>query len=186
MAGQLRKSVVMVGLMGVGKTAVGRALAAQIGVPFVDCDDAIVEAANMSIPDIFARDGEAFFRSKETQVLKRLLDGPPGVLSTGGGAFLSPVNQEAIAQAGLSVWLDADLPVIWDRVRNKSGRPLLQTKDPRGTLERLARERRPAYEKADLRIHSVPGLTVAETAQQVLQALRQQPGLFKGDLNAGR
>ena len=101
----LKKTVVMVGMMGAGKTAIGTALARRLDAPFLDSDSEIVAAANMSIAEIFERDGEAFFRDKEAQVIARLLDGTPSVLSTGGGAFLQPRNQVAIHEAGVSVWL---------------------------------------------------------------------------------
>ncbi|MEL6518900.1 MAG: shikimate kinase, partial [Pseudomonadota bacterium] len=116
---RLNKTVVMVGMMGAGKTAIGQALARKLQVPFLDSDAEIVEAANASIAEIFERYGEAFFREKEAQVIARLLAGPPGVLSTGGGAFLSADNREMISKAGVSVWLKADLDLLWARVKHK-------------------------------------------------------------------
>ena len=113
---KLKKTVVLVGMMGAGKTAVGRALAARLAVPFLDADIEIEKAANMTISEIFQRDGEEFFRARETEVIDRLLDARPAILSVGGGAFLSARNREMIATKGLSVWLDADLDVLWSRV----------------------------------------------------------------------
>ena len=134
---RLKKTVVMVGMMGAGKTAIGSALARELDVPFRDSDDEIVAASNMTIPEIFARDGEAFFREKEAQVIRRLMSGPPGVLSTGGGAYLAERNRRLIAETGVAVWLRAELDLLWDRVRHKDTRPLLRTGDPYGTLAGL-------------------------------------------------
>lgn len=171
MAGSLDRHVVLVGMMGAGKTAVGTALARLLGVPFRDTDDAIERAAAMTIPEIFARDGEAFFRQKENQVLVRLLGEKPGVLSTGGGLFLSPENRDAISRAGVSVWLKADLDLLWSRVRQRSHRPLLRTADPRGTLERLLGERAPVYALADVVVTSEAGLAVEAMAARVRDAV---------------
>lgn len=135
---RLHRGVVLVGMMGSGKTAVGRALAQRLHVPFLDSDAAIEEAAHATIAEIFARDGEPFFRDREAEVIARLLAGPPAVLSTGGGAFVAERNRAAIAARGVAVWLQADLDTLWERVRHKETRPLLRTADPRGTLARLA------------------------------------------------
>lgn len=169
--GGLQRTVVFVGMMGAGKTAVGKTLAAQLGVAFCDSDDAIEEAANMTIAEIFARDGEAFFRQKETQVIARLLEGAPCVLSTGGGAFLSDTNRALISRRGVSVWLDADLDTLWARVRHKETRPLLKTPDPLGTLRGLYEARVPVYALADLRVASGPDATLDEMARRVRAAL---------------
>jgi shikimate kinase len=171
MADGLDRHVVLVGMMGAGKTAVGTALARLLGVPFRDTDEAIERAAAMTIPEIFARDGEPFFRQKESQVLVRLLGEPPGVLSTGGGLFLSPENRAAIAGQGVSVWLKADLDLLWSRVRQRSNRPLLRTSDPRGTLERLLAERAPVYALADVVVTSEAGLPVEAMAARVRDAV---------------
>ena len=136
--GRLKKTVVMVGMMGAGKTAVGTALAKVLAVPFVDSDDEIVSAANRSIAEIFERDGEPFFRARETEVMARLLRGTPCILSTGGGAFLSDRNRQMIHEAGVSIWLRADVELLWQRVRHKTTRPLLRTANPRETLAALA------------------------------------------------
>lgn len=167
----LHKTVVFVGMMGAGKTAVGRTLAARLGVIFRDSDHEIEEAANMTIAEIFERDGEAFFRRKESQVIGRLLEGRPGVLSTGGGAFMAEGNRRMITELGVSVWLNADLPVLWDRVRHKDTRPLLKTSDPLGTLTRLYEQRVPIYAQADLTVRSDPGMTLDAMARRVTEAL---------------
>ena len=176
----LHKTVVLVGMMGAGKTAVGRTLAGQLGVPFRDSDDEIETAANMTIAEIFARDGEVFFRRKESQVIARLLDGPPTVLSTGGGAFLAAENRAMISDRGCSVWLDADLPVLWSRVRHKTTRPLLHTADPKATLAALHAARAPLYARADLRVSSVAGLSLDAMARRVqIRLLETRPDVLE-------
>ena len=167
----LSKTVVLVGMMGAGKTAVGRALAARLSVPFRDSDAEIEAAANMSVPEIFARDGEPFFRRKEAQVIARLLRPPPGVLSTGGGAFLSEANRRLISDHAVSVCLRADLDVLWARVRHKTTRPLLRTPDPYATLEQLYRARSPIYAQADLTVVSDGQSSIETMVDRVLQAL---------------
>ena len=161
----------MVGMMGAGKTAVGSALARRLGVPFTDSDAEIERAANLTIAEIFAREGEGFFRRKEEQVVARLLGGRAGVLSLGGGAFLSPAIRETVRRQGVSVWLRATVDVLWNRVRHKKTRPLLSTPDPRGTLARLVAERAPVYALADVTIDARAELTAAETAGLVHDAL---------------
>ena len=133
----LQRSIVLVGMMGSGKTAIGRALADTLGVPFLDSDAAIEEAATTTKAEIFTRDGEAFIRDREVEVIDRLLSGPPAILSTGGGAFLADRTRNLIAQKGVAVWLDADLETLWERVRYKDTRPLLRTADPLATLSAL-------------------------------------------------
>lgn len=172
---RLKKTVVMVGMMGAGKTAVGTALARVLGVPFRDSDEEIVAAADRSIAEIFERDGEAFFRSREAEVLHRLLTGPPCVLSTGGGAFLSQTNRSMIKQVGVSVWLRADLDVLWQRVRHKNTRPLLRTANPRETLRALYEARLPFYQQADIIVDSKSEYAVDEMAQRVVEALTDRP-----------
>jgi shikimate kinase len=167
----LHKTIVFVGMMGAGKTAVGRTLASQLGVMFRDSDHEIEEAAQMSIAEIFARDGEAFFRRKETQIIARLLDGKPGVLSTGGGAFLAEGNRRMISEKGISIWLNADLEVLWDRVRHKDTRPLLKTPDPKGTLRGIFDQRVPIYGLADLHVRSEPKIPLDRMAERVISAL---------------
>lgn len=172
--GRLKKTVVMVGMMGAGKTAVGRALAARLGVPFLDSDAEIEKAANMTIPEIFARDGEPFFRAKESQVIARLLDEQCGVLSTGGGAFLIEDNRRMISRKGVSVWLRADLEVLWNRVSHKDTRPLLHTPDPHATLSALYDERVPLYARADLAVASDGETSIEQMVERVLATLRRR------------
>ncbi len=178
-AGRLLRTVAMVGMMGAGKTAVGRALAARLEVPFRDSDHEIELAANMSVAEIFDRDGEAFFRRKETQVIRRLLDGGPCVLSTGGGAFLQPENRRMISQRGVSVWLNADPEVLWTRVRRKDTRPLLRTPDPRATLRALYRARVPVYAQADLEVISDDSISIEGMVDRVLAALATRPDVLE-------
>lgn len=170
----LKKTIVMVGMMGAGKTAIGRGLAMRLGVPFLDSDAEIEVAANMTVPEIFDRYGEAFFREKETQVIARLLDKASGVLSTGGGAFLADVNRRNITGRGVSVWLDADLDLLWDRVRQKNTRPLLRTPDPYGTLAEIYAARRPFYAQADVVVKSLPGCSIDDMVGRVAAALLGQ------------
>ncbi|QYK43555.1 MAG: shikimate kinase [Paracoccaceae bacterium] len=168
---RLKKTVVLVGMMGAGKTAVGTALARLLHVPFLDSDDEIVRAANRTIPEIFEREGEPFFRDKEAQVIGRLLRGPPCILSTGGGAFMSERNRQQVAEHGVSVWLRADLPLLWSRVRHKTNRPLLRTADPQATLAALLAQRGPVYALADVVVDAEAGLPVEAMARKVLAAL---------------
>ena len=175
----LVKTVVIVGMMGAGKTAVGTALARQRGVAFRDSDEEIVRAASRSIAEIFERDGEAFFRAREAEVITRLLRGPPCVLSTGGGAFLAPANRQVIHDVGISVWLRADLDLLWQRVRHKTTRPLLRTPNPRETLRVLYEARLPHYAEADLIVDAVPELSVESMASRVLDALRGRSDVMK-------
>jgi shikimate kinase len=175
---RLHKSVILVGMMGAGKTAVGTATARMLGVPFLDSDDEIARAAQRTITEIFARDGEAFFRARESEVLGRLLQGDPVVLSTGGGAFLNDQNRAMIKGAGAAVWLRADLDLLWQRVRHKTTRPLLRTADPRGTLAQLYAVRTPIYALADLVVDAVPDLSVDGMAQKVIAALATRPDVL--------
>lgn len=168
----MRRKIVLIGMMGAGKTAVGTDLARRLQVPFVDTDSEIERAAAMTISEIFARDGEDFFRARESEVLSRVLAGPGCVVSTGGGAWMRAENRARIAQQGVSVWLDCDLDTLWHRVKLRPTRPLLQTADPRGTLERLLAERRPTYELAELPIRVRRPDSVEQTAERVLQAIR--------------
>ena len=150
-----RRSIVLVGMMGVGKSSIGRRLAARLGIPFVDADTEIEKAAGMSIPDIFARHGEADFRSGEARVIARLLDGGPQVLATGGGAFMNAGTREAIAAKGVSIWLAAEFDVLLRRInKRKNERPMLQTENPTETLRQLLAAREPIYALADLTVQS--------------------------------
>ncbi|EBA17700.1 shikimate kinase [Roseobacter sp. SK209-2-6] len=177
--GRLKKTLVMVGMMGAGKTAVGRALAARLQVPFLDSDHEIEAAANMTIPEIFSRDGEAFFRLKERQVIARLLEEECGILSTGGGAFLAEENRAIISQHGASVWLNADLEVLWNRVRHRDTRPLLRTADPHATLSDLYHKRVPLYALADLAVVSEGKASIEEMVDRVIEALESRPDVLE-------
>ena len=179
---RLKKTVVMVGMMGAGKTAVGTALARLLAVEFRDSDEEIIRAANRSIAEIFERDGEAFFRARETEVISRLLRSSPCVLSTGGGAFLAEANRRQVREMGISVWLRADLDLLWQRVRHKTTRPLLRTANPRETLGELYLLREPHYAQADLVVDSSPDLSVEDMAERVLGVLRTRPDVL-GDIS---
>jgi shikimate kinase len=149
------RSIVLIGMMGVGKSSIGRRLAGRLGIPFVDADAEIEKAAGMSIADIFAHRGEADFRSGEARVIARLLEGGPQVLAAGGGAFMNAATREAIRAKGVSVWLKADLDVLLRRIsKRRNERPLLQTGDPEETLRALLIEREPIYAQADLTVYS--------------------------------
>ncbi|MEO1024841.1 MAG: shikimate kinase [Pseudomonadota bacterium] len=169
----LTKTVVMVGMMGAGKTAIGTALSKALNVPFLDSDAEIEKAATLTIAEIFERDGEAFFRQRETEVISRLLDGEPCVLSTGGGAFLREENRQMISTKGVSVWLRADLALLWQRVRHKTTRPLLRTDDPKATLAALQKERDPIYALADLVVDAQPAFSIDDTTDAVIETLRR-------------
>ena len=179
MGWELKKTVVLVGMMGAGKTAVGRALAARLQVPFLDSDQEIEDAAARSVAEIFERDGEAFFRRKESQVIARLLKERRGILSTGGGAYLAEQNRSMISAAGVAVWLNADLALLWSRVRHKNTRPLLRTGDPRATLARLYEARVPAYAQADLEVRSLPGRSIEQMVDVVIEALLTRPDVLE-------
>jgi shikimate kinase len=169
----LRKTVVLIGMMGAGKTAVGKALATRLGADLRDSDAEIVESAQLSIAEIFDRFGEPFFREKETQVIARLLRGAPCVLSTGGGAWLAPENRALLTDAAAVLWLQADLDLLWQRVRHKTTRPLLRTDDPKATLTELLHARTPVYELAPLSVHVQPGWSIDQTADHVMTELMQ-------------
>lgn len=170
----LKKTVVLVGMMGAGKTAVGRAVAAQLDVPFLDSDEQIVKAANMSISEIFERDGESFFRDAEHKVISRLLGDVPSIISTGGGAFLQDRNREIISKRGASVCIAADVELLWSRVKSKDTRPLLKTENPKATLQELYAQRAPVYALADITVQSQPEFTIAETCSAVIEALKSR------------
>lgn len=149
-----KRALVLVGMMGAGKSTVGRRLAARLGLPFLDADVEIEAAAGMSIPEIFAAHGEQYFRDGEVRVITRLLEGAPCVLATGGGAWMRPETRERIRARGISVWLKAEPDVLLRRVKRRSDRPLLQTADPAATIEKLVAERYPVYAEADLTLLS--------------------------------
>ena len=146
------RSIVFVGLMGAGKTAIGRKVAAALGLPFADSDHEIETASRMAIPELFELYGEAEFRALEQRVIARVLESGPQVLSTGGGAFMNEQTRAAIAGHGVSVWLKADIEVLMERVAKKQNRPLLKSADPRAVMERLMAERYPVYAIADVTV----------------------------------
>ena len=148
------RSVVLVGMMGAGKSSVGRRLAARLGIPFVDADTEIEQAAQMTIPEIFAKYGEAAFRSAEARVIARLLDSGPQVLATGGGAFMNPDTRVAIGAKGVSFWLIAEFDTLMRRIKRRHDRPLLHTDDPAATLRQLIDVRYPIYRLADFTVQS--------------------------------
>ena len=170
------RSIVFVGMMGAGKTAVGRAVASRLGVRFADSDDELERASGMTIPEFFSERGELAFRDLEIRVIKSLLTGKPIVLSVGGGAFVSEVNRRNIMQGGFSLWIDADPDTIWDRVQRKGGRPLLEVDDPYSELERLYRMRRPFYAKADISVRSRNDRSVDDMAAAVVRTLVETVG----------
>ncbi len=149
--------IVLVGLMASGKTSVGRLLAQKLALPFVDADQEIESAARMTIPEIFAKHGEADFRSGERRVIARLLGEGPRVLATGGGAFMNAETRAAIRERGVSVWLRADLDTLMRRARRRTNRPLLQNGDPEGTMRGLMDARYPIYAEADVTVQSIDG-----------------------------
>lgn len=149
-----RRSLVLVGMMGAGKSSVGRKLATRLAMPFVDADTEIEAAAGMTIPEIFEVRGEAEFRSGEARVIARLLDGGPQVLATGGGAYMNPETRRLIGEKGVSVWLKADFDILMRRIKRRNDRPLLRTADPEATLKRLIDERYPVYASANVTIES--------------------------------
>jgi shikimate kinase len=149
------RSIVLIGMMGVGKSSIGRRLGARLGIPFVDADAEIERAAGMSIADMFARHGEASFRSGEARVIARLLNSGPQVLATGGGAVMNTATRALIQQRGVSIWLSAEFDLLLRRIsKRKAERPLLQTEDPAATLRELLAEREPIYAQADLTVQS--------------------------------
>jgi shikimate kinase len=149
-----KRTIVLVGMMGAGKSTIGRRLSARLRLPFLDADTEIEAAAAMSIPDIFENHGEPHFRDGEARVIARLLDSGPGVVATGGGAFLREETRNRIHSQAVSIWLRADADIIMRRIKRRADRPLLQTADPAATVDRLLGEREPFYRHADLTIWS--------------------------------
>ena len=179
MAYRLKKTVALIGMMGSGKTAIGTATSKALDVPFLDSDTEIIEAANLTIPEIFERYGETFFREKEAQVVARLLEGPAGILSTGGGAYLDVGNRAMISQKGVAVWLRADLDLLWNRVKHKETRPLLRTDDPRATLAALLAAREPVYAEADITVDASPSYSIDDMTGKVIEALLTRPDVLE-------
>ena len=184
MSQTLNKTVALVGMMGSGKTAVGRALADLLRVQFLDTDHEIETAADRTIAEIFERDGEDFFRDREHEVLTRLLNSEPSVLSTGGGAYMFERNRQAISQTGVAVWLKADPELLWLRVKHKDTRPLLRTANPKATLLNLIKEREPYYAHAEISVAANEAYEIEEMARKVRTALHNA-GIVQGDLIDG-
>ncbi len=167
------RPVALVGMMGAGKTVVGRRLAARLGLDFVDSDGEIESCAGMSIPDLFERHGEPYFRDRECKVVTRLIGGGCRVVATGGGSFIHPATRAAMRATALTVWLKAEFDVLMRRVRKRSNRPLLRTPDPEGTLRRLMEARYPVYAEADLTVVSRDGPPDA-VVDDILAAVERQ------------
>jgi len=165
-----KRCVVLIGMMGAGKSTIGRRMAARLRLPFLDADTEIETAAGMSIPDIFETHGEPHFRDGEARVIARLLDGGPAVIATGGGAFMREETRGRVRDKAVSIWLKADAEVIMKRVRRRSDRPLLQNADPEATVSRLLGEREPVYATADLTILSrdVPHDKIVDECMEAL------------------
>ena len=171
-----KRFVVLVGLMGSGKTIIGRRISDAIGLPFVDTDEEVVKAAGCPIPEIFARFGEEEFRSGERRVIQRILEGPPAVIATGGGSFMDAGTRSAIAKHSVTIWLHAGLDTLVERTQRKNPRPLLRSGDPREILARLMEERYPIYGKADIivEVGAEHADQTAKRAMSKLDAFRKQ------------
>jgi len=152
-----KRCIVLIGMMGAGKTSIGKRLANLLHLPFLDADSEIEKAANLSIPEIFAKHGEADFREGEKRVVARLLSSGPAVLATGGGAYMNGETRERCRAEGVTIWLKADVPVLLERVRKKGNRPLLDRPNPEEVMRELLREREPIYSLADIVIASREG-----------------------------
>lgn len=169
----LDRSIVLVGLMGAGKSTVGKRLAKRLAVDFVDSDDEIEKAANLSIAEIFARFGEESFRDGEQRVIARLVEGRPRVIATGGGAFMRPETRALLLGRSVTVWLDADIETLVQRVERRKTRPLLNDKDPRVVLRDLAAIRNPVYAQAHIHVRSSP-LPHEQTVEGIIRALAER------------
>lgn len=178
------RSLVMVGLMGCGKSTIGRRLAARLDIPFVDADDEIERSAQKSIPEIFADHGEAYFRDGERRVIRRLLLSGPQVLATGGGAYMNPETRATIRSSGIAIWLKAELPVLMRRVLKRDNRPLLRVEDPEVVMRQLMEARYPVYADADLTVESrdVPHEVIVD---EILACLDEHPLLGGRPAEAG-
>jgi shikimate kinase len=175
------RSLVLVGMMGAGKSSVGRKLATRLAMPFVDADTEIETAAGMTIPEIFEVRGEPEFRSGEQRVIARLLDGGPQVLATGGGAYMNVETRRLIGQKGVSIWLKAEFDILMRRIKRRNDRPLLRTADPESMLKRLIDERYPVYALADLTIES-RDVSHEVIVDEVIEALAHHLSVSRGDL----
>lgn len=171
-----QRTLVLVGLMGCGKSSIGKRLAAKLALPFIDADEEIERVAQKSISEIFADHGEAFFRDREAKVIARLLGSGPQVLATGGGAFITPETRAKIRDTGISIWLRADLPVLMRRVGKRDSRPLLKNGDPEQVMRNLMAMRYPIYAEADLTVESrdIPHDSIVA---EIIAALSRHPAL---------
>ncbi|MEM9783799.1 MAG: shikimate kinase [Pseudomonadota bacterium] len=175
---RLQRTVVLVGLMGAGKSSVGHRLAASLGVPFRDSDAEVEAAANQTIAEIFEEHGEAYFRDGERRVIARLIDRAPAVVASGGGAFMNDETRRLILQRAIAVWLRADLETLVARTAGRSHRPLLNGPDPRGVLARLIDERYPVYAEAHIAVDTMPGQTHEAMVARIVQSLESRAGAF--------
>jgi shikimate kinase len=171
--GRLQRTIALVGLMGVGKSTVGRKLAESLGAPFVDSDEEIEKAAGLSVQEIFERHGEPEFRRGERRVIERLLGGPPIILATGGGAYIDPATRALMKEKATTVWLRADLDLIWKRVNRRDTRPLLKRENPKQVLAELNEARAPIYAEADIVVDSGDF-----PASEAAKAIREKLGLL--------
>lgn len=180
----IRRPIVLVGLMGAGKTSVGTRLASKLGCGFADSDAEIERAADLTIPEIFERHGEDHFRSGERRVISRLLSGTPMVLATGGGAFMDAETRALISKLGIGVWLRADLDLLVQRTAGRSSRPLLKTGNPREILSKLIDLRYPVYAEAPVVVDSLPGQTHEQMADRIIDALCAHGAVFQENQRA--
>ena len=176
---ELKKTVALVGMMGSGKSAIGKMVSSILDVPFRDADVEIERAAKLSIPEIFDRHGEEFFRDKEDQVIKRLLNEKCCILATGGGAFMNEKIRASIKEQSVSIWLNADLETLWKRVKHKRSRPLLRTDNPRETLTNIYTDRFKTYSLADIIIDSNDKSSLEEMANVVIKSLLDRNDLIE-------
>ena len=172
LAKRLDRPVVLVGLMGVGKSTVGRRLAKRLGLPFVDSDSAIEDAAGYTAAEVFERYGEQDFRDGERRLVARLIDGEIRVIATGGGAYVDARTRQLLNDRAITVWLDAPVDILAERTARRNTRPLLKNGDPKGTLQRLAEERRPSYEEAHIHVKSGDGAH-KDVVDAIIQALEE-------------
>ena len=176
---ELNKTVALVGMMGSGKSAIGKVVSSILDVPFCDTDAEIELAAKLSIPEIFERHGEQFFRDKEDQITERLLLEKPCILATGGGAFINNKIRKSIKEHGVSVWLNPDLEILWQRVKHKKSRPLLRTDNPKETLTNIYTDRFATYSLADVIIESHYKSSLEEMANLVIKSLLDRNDLIE-------
>ena len=169
------RPIVLVGLMGAGKSSIGRRLAEKLEIPFVDADHEIEVAADKTIPEIFNDHGEAYFREGERRVISRLIENGAQILSTGGGAFINEETRQSIHDHGISVWLKADLPLLMKRVMKRADRPLLQTEDPEAVMQKLMDQRYPVYATADVTVES-RDVQHTQMVNEVIKILAKWPG----------